>query len=199
MLFDSSWPLDDRLKRPDVTYLGVPLAEMCNASFKGVRERILMKNIAYVGALAALMNIDEDVIRELLTEKFGKKQALMDFEPEGRGPRVPVPPRRPSSVRCRSISSRSTRRRTRSSSTAIRRRRSAGGSAAVSAAWYPITPSTIVDGCLPQLLYEVPPDPETRRTLRDPPGGRARRRRHGDRRRAGRAPARYITSGPASR
>ena len=78
LLFDSSWPLDDRLKRPDVTYLGVPLAEMCNATFKGVRERILMKNIAYVGALAALMNIDEDVIRELLKEKFGKKQALMD-------------------------------------------------------------------------------------------------------------------------
>jgi 2-oxoglutarate ferredoxin oxidoreductase subunit alpha len=78
LLYDSSWPLDDRLKRPDVTYLGVPLAEMCNASFKGVRERILMKNIAYVGALAALMNINEDVIRELLKEKFGKKQALMD-------------------------------------------------------------------------------------------------------------------------
>jgi 2-oxoglutarate ferredoxin oxidoreductase subunit alpha len=78
LLFDSSWPLDDRLKRPDVTYLGVPLAEMCNASFKGVRERILMKNIAYVGALAALMRIDEDVIRELLKEKFGKKPALMD-------------------------------------------------------------------------------------------------------------------------
>ncbi len=78
LLYDSSWPLDDRLKRPDVTYLGVPLAEMCNASFKGVRERILMKNIAYVGALAALMRIDEDVIRALLKEKFGKKQALMD-------------------------------------------------------------------------------------------------------------------------
>src|SRR6187431_3031597 len=78
LLYDSSWPLDDRLKRPDVTYLGVPLAEMCNDSFKGVRERILMKNIAYVGALAALMKIDEDVIRALLKEKFGKKQALMD-------------------------------------------------------------------------------------------------------------------------
>jgi len=76
LLYDSSWPLDDRLKRPDVTYLGVPLAEMCNASFKGVRERILMKNIAYVGALAALMKIDQDVIRALLKEKFGKKQAL---------------------------------------------------------------------------------------------------------------------------
>ena len=35
LLYDSSWPLDDRLKRPDVTYLGVPLAEMCNASLQG--------------------------------------------------------------------------------------------------------------------------------------------------------------------
>jgi 2-oxoglutarate ferredoxin oxidoreductase subunit alpha len=78
LFYDSTWPLDDRLKRPDVTYLGVPLAEMCNATFKGVRERILMKNIAYVGALAALMSIDEDIIRALLKEKFGRKQALMD-------------------------------------------------------------------------------------------------------------------------
>jgi 2-oxoglutarate/2-oxoacid ferredoxin oxidoreductase subunit alpha len=78
LLFDSTWPLDDKLQRPDVTYLGVPLAEMCNATFKGVRERILMKNIAYVGALAALLQIDTDVIRALLKEKFGKKPALMD-------------------------------------------------------------------------------------------------------------------------
>jgi 2-oxoglutarate/2-oxoacid ferredoxin oxidoreductase subunit alpha len=78
LMYDSSWPLDDRLKRPDVTYLGVPLAEMCNASFKGVRERILMKNIAYAGALAALLDMDTDVIRELLKEKYSAKQALMD-------------------------------------------------------------------------------------------------------------------------
>ena len=78
LLYDSSWPLDDKLHRPDVTYLGVPLADMCNAAFKGVRERILMKNIAYAGALAALLQIDTDIIRVLLKEKFGKKPALMD-------------------------------------------------------------------------------------------------------------------------
>src|SRR5436190_4385177 len=78
LLYDSSWPLDERLKRPDVTYLRVPLAEMCNASFKGVRERILMKNIAYAGALAALLDFDTDIMRALLKEKFGKKPALMD-------------------------------------------------------------------------------------------------------------------------
>src|SRR5687767_5766946 len=78
LLYDSSWPLDDKLKRADVTYLGVPLAELCNTTFKGVRERILMKNIAYAGALAALIDMDPDVIRALLKEKFGKKPALMD-------------------------------------------------------------------------------------------------------------------------
>src|SRR6188472_3028762 len=73
LLFDSTWPLDDDLLRPDVTYLGVPLAGMCNGAFAGVRERILMKNIAYVGALAALLQIDTDIIRGLLKEKFGRK------------------------------------------------------------------------------------------------------------------------------
>ena len=47
LLYDSTWPLDERLRRPDVTILGVPLAAMCNEQFNGVRERILMKNIAY--------------------------------------------------------------------------------------------------------------------------------------------------------
>ena len=78
LLYDSTWPLDQRLSRPDVTCLGIPLAEMCNAQFAGVRERILMKNIAYAGALAALLNLDPGTIRALLKEKFSKKPALMD-------------------------------------------------------------------------------------------------------------------------
>ncbi len=77
LMFDSSWPLDEKLQRPDVTYIGVPLAELCNAAFKGVRERILMKNIAYAGALAALIGIDTEVVRALTQEKFSKKPALM--------------------------------------------------------------------------------------------------------------------------
>jgi 2-oxoglutarate ferredoxin oxidoreductase subunit alpha len=78
LVYDSTWPLDPRLNRPDVTYLGIPLAEMCNARFSGVRERILMKNIAYAGALAALLDMDTGIIRALLNEKFSKKPALMD-------------------------------------------------------------------------------------------------------------------------
>ncbi len=78
VLYDSSWPLDDALMRDDVTYLGVPLSHMCVENFKGARERILMKNIAYVGAVAALLTIDLDVIQAMFTEKFGSKPHLID-------------------------------------------------------------------------------------------------------------------------
>ena len=78
LLYDSSWPLDASLARPDITFLGVPLAQMCNDIFKDSRERILMKNIAYLGALVALLDIDMHVIDELLEEKFSKKKALRD-------------------------------------------------------------------------------------------------------------------------
>ena len=79
VLYDSSWPMADTLKREDVEFLGVPLARMCVESFEKPRERILMKNIAYTGALAALLEMDLDVIRTLLEETFGtRKKHLLD-------------------------------------------------------------------------------------------------------------------------
>jgi 2-oxoglutarate ferredoxin oxidoreductase subunit alpha len=78
VLYDSSWPLPAALLRPDVTFLGVPFAQMCNDAFGEPRERILMKNIAYAGALVALLDIDMAVVERLLEEKFAKKKALME-------------------------------------------------------------------------------------------------------------------------
>jgi 2-oxoglutarate ferredoxin oxidoreductase subunit alpha len=78
VLYDSSWPLDLDLRRADVTFLGVPLAEMCNRNFGDPRERILMKNIAYAGAMVATLDIDMGVIDALLEEKFGRKKALLE-------------------------------------------------------------------------------------------------------------------------
>src|SRR6185436_18089086 len=62
-LRSGGWLMYDSTSRLDVTYLPIPLAEMCNAAFAGVRERILMKNIAYAGALAALIGMDTEIIR----------------------------------------------------------------------------------------------------------------------------------------
>ncbi len=78
VLHDSSWPLPRGLGREDVAFLGIPLARMTVENFQGARTRILMKNICYVGAMAALLNIDLDLVKELLRETFAAKPKLLD-------------------------------------------------------------------------------------------------------------------------
>ena len=77
LLYDSTWPRSKTLDRDDITVLGIPLSRMCNEHFEGARARILMKNIAYVGALAALLDLDLSVIEGLLGETFADKQHLI--------------------------------------------------------------------------------------------------------------------------
>jgi 2-oxoglutarate ferredoxin oxidoreductase subunit alpha len=78
LLYDSSWPLDRALVRDDITILGIPFGNLCVEAFAGDRERTLMRNIAYTGALVALLDIDMDVIGEMIREQFAKKRSLLD-------------------------------------------------------------------------------------------------------------------------
>jgi 2-oxoglutarate/2-oxoacid ferredoxin oxidoreductase subunit alpha len=78
LLYDSTWPLPAKLGREDIHLVGVPLAALVNASFEGSRERILMKNIACAGALAALLDLDLRIIEELLAETYAKKKSLVE-------------------------------------------------------------------------------------------------------------------------
>src|SRR6202051_4832427 len=79
LLYDSSWPLDPDLHREDITFLGVPLAELCNQNFEDPRTRILMQNIAYAGAMVAALDIDMDVGNALLDEKSAGRKSLATF------------------------------------------------------------------------------------------------------------------------
>ncbi|MDA1064250.1 MAG: 2-oxoacid:acceptor oxidoreductase family protein, partial [Proteobacteria bacterium] len=78
LLYDSTWPRQKELLSEDVTVLGVPLSRLCNERFEGARARILMKNVAYVGVVAALLDIDLDVITKLLEQTFAAKKHLVD-------------------------------------------------------------------------------------------------------------------------
>ena len=78
LIYDSTWPRESTLHRDDITVLGVPLAKLCNEAFSVARIRILMKNVAYVGALAALMDIDLALIKTLLEETFAIKPKLIE-------------------------------------------------------------------------------------------------------------------------
>ena len=78
LVYDSSWPLEPDLVREGITILGIPFGRMCVENFQGDRDRTLLRNIVYAGALAALLNIDMDVVGGMLAEKYGKKPKLLD-------------------------------------------------------------------------------------------------------------------------
>jgi len=62
----------------DVTFLGVPLTQMCVEAFERPKERLLLKNICYAGVLVALLAIDIDIVSTLLDETFAKNERLRE-------------------------------------------------------------------------------------------------------------------------
>ena len=78
VLYDSSWPMPPALMREDLHFLGVPLARMCADAFAGGRERLLLRNIAYLGVLAALFDIPLPLLDGLLEEQYGRRKKLLD-------------------------------------------------------------------------------------------------------------------------
>ena len=77
LFYDSTKVLPDSKFREDITVVGVPLTRICNEVYSVPRERQLFKNIIYVGALAALLGIEIEVIETLLAEQFAGKERLI--------------------------------------------------------------------------------------------------------------------------
>jgi 2-oxoglutarate ferredoxin oxidoreductase subunit alpha len=140
LLYDSTLP---RVwARDDIKVLGVPIAEMCARKWTDTRQRQLFKNMVYVGALTALLDMDVEVLKATIADQLKGKEKLisanMDAIMLGREYAAqhfecPLPIRvRPSQ---------------RAKGKILVSGNDAGGLAAVYAgatvcAWYPITPST---------------------------------------------------------
>ena len=77
LLYDSSKKLADEYVRADIHYIGIPLMDLCNANYTDARQRQLFKNIIYVGALAALFEIEFKELQNLLAEQFKGKEKLI--------------------------------------------------------------------------------------------------------------------------
>lgn len=76
-IYDSTKELYKEFLRDDVTYLGIPMMQMCMDKFQDPRQRQLLKNIVYVGALSALLNIELEVLHGIVSEKFKGKDKLI--------------------------------------------------------------------------------------------------------------------------
>jgi 2-oxoglutarate/2-oxoacid ferredoxin oxidoreductase subunit alpha len=77
LFYDSTKPLPASKFRRDIVLIGMPLTELTNREYTDARQRQLFKNIIYVGALSALLNMDVDVIEKLLGEQFRGKDKLI--------------------------------------------------------------------------------------------------------------------------
>jgi 2-oxoglutarate ferredoxin oxidoreductase subunit alpha len=77
LFYDSTKPMPPSKFRDDINVVGVPLTDICNKAFTDPRQRQLFKNIIYVGALAALLNMDVAAIETLIGEQFQGKDRLI--------------------------------------------------------------------------------------------------------------------------
>jgi 2-oxoglutarate ferredoxin oxidoreductase subunit alpha len=77
LFYDSTKPLPKSKFRDDITVIGMPLTEICNESYTDARQRQLFKNIVYLGALSALLDVDPNEIAQLIGEQYKGKEALL--------------------------------------------------------------------------------------------------------------------------
>jgi 2-oxoglutarate ferredoxin oxidoreductase subunit alpha len=80
LLYDSTmpriWP------RSDITVLGIPIAEMCAKKWNDPRQRQLFKNMVYVGAMTALLDIDLKVLETTIADQLKGKEKLVSANME---------------------------------------------------------------------------------------------------------------------
>ncbi|MFY9837674.1 MAG: 2-oxoacid:acceptor oxidoreductase subunit alpha [Xanthobacteraceae bacterium] len=78
LLYDSTKPMPKTKFREDITVIGVPFTAICNREYTDPRQRQLFKNIIYIGALSALLDMDVAVIEKLIAEQYKGKEKLFD-------------------------------------------------------------------------------------------------------------------------
>ena len=77
LFYDSTKPQPASRFRDDIQVIGMPLTQICNRHYTDARQRQLFKNIIYVGALTALLDIDEESLQKLLAEQYRGKETLL--------------------------------------------------------------------------------------------------------------------------
>lgn len=77
LLYDSTKKLHAEFIREDIHYIGIPMMDLSMDNFGNPRLQQLLKNMIYVGAIAALLNMDIEVVKSVISETFAKKAKLI--------------------------------------------------------------------------------------------------------------------------
>ena len=77
LLYDSTKPQPASQFRDDITVLGVPFTAICNREYDDPRQRQLFKNVMYVGALIALLDMAFAAAEMLVVDRYRGKDQLI--------------------------------------------------------------------------------------------------------------------------
>ncbi len=160
-VYDSSKKLYDEFIRDDINYIGIPMISLAMGEYESARLQQLFKNIIYVGAVATLLDVEIDVVKEVIAEQFAKKPKLI--EPNYKALQLGIDAVKenysyPLNVRVE--------RRDKVGDSILIDGNTACGLGAIYAgatvmAWYPITPSTSVAKAFETYCKKLRVDPET--------------------------------------
>lgn len=159
--YDNTYPLDFKLIRDDIHYIGLPLTQITNSNFDNPRLQQLFKNIIYVGSLAYLIGIEFSALESIVSDTFAKKPKLiapnvsalqLGFDEAKKAFDAPLPLQ--------------LKRSNKNDGKVLLEGNAACGLGAVYGgatvcAWYPITPSTSVAEGFEKYAKQLRIDPET--------------------------------------
>ncbi len=161
LFYDSTRPLPPSAFRDDINVIGMPVTAICNATYDDPRQRTLFKNIMVLGALTALLEVEQAVIEKLLGEQYRGKERLLEsnlralqsgfsYAKDNLSPPIGLRVKRADAVGRRIFVD---------GNTATGLGCVYGG--ATVCAWYPITPSTSVVEAFASYCKKLRHDPET--------------------------------------
>ena len=78
IVYDNTRHIHKENYRTDINWIGLPLTETVAEHYTNPRQRQLFKNIVYVGALSALLDIDFEVLQGLIKDQFKGKEKLIE-------------------------------------------------------------------------------------------------------------------------
>ena len=76
LIYDSSWKRD--FGRDDINIIEIPLTKLCVQEFSNPKQRLLFKNLGYVGLLASILEMDKEIYIVLIEEQFKGKEKLIE-------------------------------------------------------------------------------------------------------------------------
>ena len=77
LIYDSTKPLHKDFWREDIHFLGIPMTQLTMEHFADPRGRLLYKNVIYVSALCYLLQMGEEIVKDLISEQYRKKEKLI--------------------------------------------------------------------------------------------------------------------------